>query len=264
MVRRARPRAGAIDGPDRAAGDSPDGHRFVFGFRRSCGSRWVGSTRFPVAGSEGFLPRFPRQLARSLARRRAVGVVAAIALAVTLLVSAGVTAQQDPPLPTLTITPNTHTVNENAGTITFTATLSRAYAASSGTDVTFGYHLRGDDEADHEATEGEDFEYGAGEPRLVTIEAGQRSAHHRSPDHRRCPRRIRRGHRPRAEQSELRGVQRQHRPVLRRGAHISAWSLCDRHDPRQRRPADADAHHWKPSRSDDRGRKGSPLPAHPE
>ena len=100
----------------------------------------------------------------------------AAALTATILASAGVTAQQDPPLPTLSITPTSRTVNENAGTITFTATLSSAYAASTGTDVTFSFYLTGDDRADHRATSGEDFDHAQGQTGQVTIAAGQRSA----------------------------------------------------------------------------------------
>ena len=100
----------------------------------------------------------------------------AAALAATILVSAGAVAQQDPPLPTLSITPTSRTVNENAGAITFTATLSSAYAASTGTDVTFSFYLTGDDRADHRATSGEDFDFAQGQTGQVTIAAGQRSA----------------------------------------------------------------------------------------
>ncbi len=111
------------------------------------------------------------------ARRRAAGVIGVLALAATLLVSAGVAAQQqEPPIPTLNITPNTRVVNENAGTISFTATLSAAYAADSGTDVTFGYYLRGDEEAEHRATAGVDLDDASGSTGQVTIAAGQRSA----------------------------------------------------------------------------------------
>ena len=110
-----------------------------------------------------------------LARRRAVGVVGVAVLIGTLLTTTGVAAQQDPPLPELTITvPNGGVVNENVstGTLAFTAKLSKTWSA----DVTFTYNLRGDDDAEHEATLGEDFDYPGGRSDQVTITAGQRSA----------------------------------------------------------------------------------------
>ena len=93
----------------------------------------------------------------------------------TLVTTTGVAAQQDPPLPELTITvPNGGVVNENVstGTLAFTAKLSKTWSA----DVTFTYNLRGDDDAEHEATLGEDFDYPGGRSDQVTITAGQTSA----------------------------------------------------------------------------------------
>ena len=110
-----------------------------------------------------------------LARRRAVGVVGVAVLIGTLVTTTGVAAQQDPPLPELTITvPNSGFVNENVstGTLAFTAKLSKTWSA----DVTFTYNLRGDDDAEHEATLGEDFDYPGGRSDQVTITAGQTSA----------------------------------------------------------------------------------------
>ncbi len=93
----------------------------------------------------------------------------------TLVTTTGVAAQQDPPLPELTITvPNGGVVNENVstGTLAFTAKLSKTWSA----DVTFTYNLRGDDDAEHEATLVEDFDYPGGRSDQVTITAGQTSA----------------------------------------------------------------------------------------
>ena len=109
-----------------------------------------------------------------LARRRVVGVVGVAVLIGSLLTTTGVAAQQED-LPELTITvPNSGFVNENVstGTLAFTAKLSKTWSA----DVTFTYNLRGDDDAEHEATLGEDFDYPGGRSDQVTITAGQRSA----------------------------------------------------------------------------------------
>ena len=93
-----------------------------------------------------------------LARRRAVGVVGVAVLIGTLVTTTGVAAQQDPPLPELTITvANGGVVNENVSTgkLVFTARLDKTWSA----DVTFGYSLDGDEQAEHEATLVEDFDY---------------------------------------------------------------------------------------------------------
>ena len=110
-----------------------------------------------------------------LARRRAVGVVGVAVLIGTLVTTTGVAAQQDPPLPELTITvANGGVVNENVSTgkLVFTARLDKTWSA----DVTFGYSLDGDEQAEHEATLVEDFDYPGSSSEQVTITAGQRSA----------------------------------------------------------------------------------------
>ena len=114
-----------------------------------------------------------RPVASVLARRRAVGVVGVAVLIGTLLTTTGVAAQQED-LPKLSISPTTVVVNENvsSGKVVFTASLSE----TSTDDVTFGYYLRGDDEAEHRATLGEDFDNPPGSTGRVTITAGQRSA----------------------------------------------------------------------------------------
>ena len=109
-----------------------------------------------------------------LARRRPVGVVGVAVLVGTLLVSAGAAAQQQD-LPELTITvANGGVVNENVSTgkLVFTAELDKTWSA----DVTFGYSLDGDGQAEHEASLVEDFDYPGSSSEQVTITAGQRSA----------------------------------------------------------------------------------------
>ena len=109
-----------------------------------------------------------------LARRRAVGVVGVAVLIGTLLTTTGAAAQQED-LPELTITvANGGVVNENVSTgkLVFTARLDKTWSA----DVTFGYSLDGDEQAEHEATLVEDFDYPGSSSEQVTITAGQRSA----------------------------------------------------------------------------------------
>ena len=148
-----------------------------------------------------------RLVASVLARRRPVGAIGVVVLVATLLVSAGAAAQQQD-LPELTITvANGGVVNENVSTgkLVFTARLNKTWSA----DVTFGYSLDGDGQAEHEASLVEDFDYPGSSSEQVTITAGQRSATHRGRDHRRCPRRARRGRiRFRAGQPDERGTQR--------------------------------------------------------
>ena len=115
-----------------------------------------------------------RLVASVLARRRPVGVVGVAVLVGTLLVSAGAAAQQQD-LPELTITvANGGVVNENVSTgkLVFTAELDKTWSA----DVTFGYSLDGDGQAEHEASLVEDFDYPGTSSEQVTITAGQRSA----------------------------------------------------------------------------------------
>lgn len=116
-----------------------------------------------------------RPVAAVLARRRVVGVVGVAVLLCTLVTATGVAAQQDPPLPELTITvPSGGVVNENVSTgkLVFTATLNKTWSA----DVTFGYSLDGDGQAEHAASLVQDFDYPGGSSERVTITAGQRSA----------------------------------------------------------------------------------------